>query len=67
VLVTHHVDEIPPGFTHALLLGDGGVVARGPLDEVLTAERLSAAYGRPLLLERRHDRWWSIAQPNSRQ
>jgi iron complex transport system ATP-binding protein len=60
VLVTHHVDEIPPGFTHALLLGDGGVVARGPLEEVLTAERLSAAYGRPLLLERRHDRWWSV-------
>jgi iron complex transport system ATP-binding protein len=60
VLVTHHVDEIPPGFTHGLLLGDGGVVARGPLDDVLTADRLSAAYGRPLLLERRHDRWWSV-------
>lgn len=61
VLVTHHVDEIPPGFSHALLLGDGGVVARGPLEDVLTAERLSAAYGRPLLLERRHGRYWSVA------
>lgn len=61
VLVTHHVDEIPPGFTNGLLLGAGRVVAAGGLDEVLTAERLTAAFGRPLLLERRHDRWWSIA------
>jgi iron complex transport system ATP-binding protein len=60
VLVTHHVDEIPPGFTHALLLADGGVVARGPLAEVLTAERLSAVHGRPLLLEQRHGRYWSV-------
>jgi iron complex transport system ATP-binding protein len=60
VLVTHHVDEIPPGFTHGLLLGDGGIVARGPLEAVLTAEGLSAAYGLPLLLERRHGRWWSV-------
>lgn len=61
VLVTHHVDEIPPGFTHALLLGDGGVVAKGPVADVLTAERLSAVHGRPLLLEQRHGRYWSIA------
>ena len=37
VLVSHHVEEIPPGFTHALLLRDGRVVAQGVLDEVLTA------------------------------
>jgi iron complex transport system ATP-binding protein len=61
VLVTHHVDEIPPGFTHALLLADGAVVAAGPLGDVLTGEALSAAFGRPLLLERRHGRFWSIA------
>ena len=63
VLVTHHVDEIPPGFTHGLLLGEGRIVAAGPLDEVLTAPALSATFARPLLLERRHDRWWSIAAP----
>lgn len=63
VLVTHHVDEIPPGFTHALLLRDGTVAAAGPLDEVLTAASLSATFGTALLLERRHGRWWSIATP----
>ena len=39
VLVSHHVEEIPPGFTHALLLRDGRVVAAGPLDDVLTEEQ----------------------------
>ncbi len=42
VLVTHHVEEIPPGFTHALLLREGRVVAQGLLDDVLTAENLSS-------------------------
>jgi iron complex transport system ATP-binding protein len=45
VLVTHHVEEIPPGFTHAMLLREGGVVASGPLHEVITAEHLSATFG----------------------
>ena len=63
VLVTHHVDEIPPGFTHGLLLAGGRIVAAGPLVDVLTADALSTAFARPLLLERRHDRWWSIAAP----
>jgi iron complex transport system ATP-binding protein len=64
VLVTHHVDEIPPGFSHGLLLAEGRVVAAGPLAEVLTARSLSRTFGRPLLLERRHHRWWSIAAPS---
>ena len=50
VLVTHHVEEIPPGFTHALLLRGGQVVAAGPLDEALTARSLSATFGVPLQL-----------------
>ena len=41
VMVTHHVEEIPPGFTHALLLADGRMHAAGPIDEVITGERLS--------------------------
>lgn len=45
VMVTHHVEEIPLGFTHALLLADGAVQAAGVLDEVITAENLSAAFG----------------------
>jgi len=57
VLVTHHVEEIPPGFTHALVLRAGRVVAAGPIAEVLTAETLSAAFGLPLLLDRRDGRY----------
>ena len=59
VLVTHHVEEIPAGFTHVLMLADGRVQAAGPLAEVLTEGALSACFGLPLGLERRHDRWWA--------
>ena len=55
VLVTHHVDEVPIGMTHALLLRDGQVVAAGPMSEALTAETLSDCFGLPLVLERRSD------------
>nr|WP_239075501.1 ABC transporter ATP-binding protein [Planosporangium flavigriseum] len=48
VLVTHHVEEIPPGFTHALLVREGGVVAAGLLRDTLTAENLSKTFGLPL-------------------
>ena len=51
VLVTHHVEEIPPGFTHALLLAEGQVVASGFLDEVLTSENLSSAFGQSIGLD----------------
>jgi iron complex transport system ATP-binding protein len=57
VLVTHHVEEIPPGFTHALLLQGGRAVAAGPLDEVLTAEALGRLFGVRLVLDRRDGRW----------
>lgn len=59
VLVTHHVDEIAPGFTHALLLRAGRVLAAGPLDTTVTEATLSACFGRPLRRERRHGRWWA--------
>jgi iron complex transport system ATP-binding protein len=48
VLVSHHVEEIPPGFTHALLLRRAQVVAAGPLERVLTAPTLSETFGMPL-------------------
>jgi iron complex transport system ATP-binding protein len=48
VLVTHHVEEVPVGTTHALLLSRGSVVAAGPVREVLTAPLLSRAFGLPL-------------------
>ena len=48
VMVTHHVEEIPTGVTHALLLRDGAVQAAGTIDETLTDEHLSATFGLPL-------------------
>ncbi|HEV7148320.1 MAG TPA: ABC transporter ATP-binding protein [Pedococcus sp.] len=64
VLVTHHVEEIPPSFTDVLLLRDGRIVAQGPLELTLTEENLSATFGMPLELERRGDRWTARARPN---
>ncbi|PYF98955.1 iron complex transport system ATP-binding protein [Georgenia satyanarayanai] len=57
VLVTHHVEEIPAGFTHGLLLRDGRVEATGPLEEVLTPQHLSRAFGLDLEVERHRGRW----------
>jgi iron complex transport system ATP-binding protein len=51
-LVTHHVEEIPPGFTHLVMLRGGRVVTAGAIDETLDAEALSATFGVPLTLER---------------
>jgi iron complex transport system ATP-binding protein len=62
VLVTHHVEEIPVGFTHGLLLRAGSVVAAGPLEQVLTAELLGATFGLPLVVERRDGRWAARAR-----
>lgn len=59
VLVTHHVEEIPPGFTHALLLSEGRAVAQGPIDQVITAENLSAAFGQPIALQREGGRFFA--------
>lgn len=50
VMVTHHVEEIPVGFTHVLLLRDGAVVAAGPVEETLTAQNLSDTFGMPIAL-----------------
>jgi iron complex transport system ATP-binding protein len=61
VLVTHHVEEIPPGFTHLLLLRDGKVHAAGPVGQVLTAQTLTDAFGTPLQVERVGDRWTARA------
>ncbi len=57
VLVTHHVEEIPPGFTHALVLRAGEVVAAGPIVDTLTAPVLSRAFGVPVVLVAEGGRW----------
>jgi iron complex transport system ATP-binding protein len=61
VLVTHHVEELPPGVTHVLLLREGGIVAAGLARDVLTDEHLSATFGLPLSVERRDGRWYARA------
>jgi iron complex transport system ATP-binding protein len=62
VLVTHHVDEVPPGITHVLMLRQGTVLARGPIESTLTTERLSECFDLDLRLERRADgRWTAFA------
>ncbi len=57
VLVTHHVEEIVPGFTHALLLRAGRLVAAGPLRTTLTSARLGATFGADLRLTHRTGRY----------
>jgi prolyl oligopeptidase len=61
VLVTHHTEEIPPGFTHALLLRNGRVLASGALDGTLSAEALSECFDTNVTLERRAGRFIALA------
>ena len=63
VMVTHHVEEIPAGFTHVLLVRDGRTVAAGPLATTLSAPALSACFAVDLLLRRDGDRWTCRAAP----
>ena len=51
VLVTHHVEEIPPGFSHCMLLAEGKVVAAGLLSDVLTSDNLSEAFGQSITVD----------------
>ncbi|EEH64026.1 ABC transporter, ATP-binding protein [Gleimia coleocanis DSM 15436] len=57
VMVTHHVEEIPPGFTHAALMKDGKVLHAGPIAGVLTNDKVSETFGLPLQVELRNGRW----------
>ncbi|MGB7980270.1 MAG: ABC transporter ATP-binding protein [Candidatus Nanopelagicales bacterium] len=63
VLVTHHVEEIPAGFTHALLMRAGQVVAAGPIGDVLTGRTLSETFGTRLRSGRVRGRYWARAVP----
>ncbi|MER5629887.1 ABC transporter ATP-binding protein [Streptomyces nitrosporeus] len=57
VLVTHHLEELPPGTTHAMLLRGGRRLAAGPVGETLTGELVSACFGHPVRLFRDEGRW----------
>jgi iron complex transport system ATP-binding protein len=61
VLVTHHVEEIPVGYSHVLLLRAGRTVAAGPIGDTLTDETLSAAFGMSLQLQARRGRFFAYA------
>jgi len=62
VLVTHHVEEVPDGFTHAMLLRRGTVLMAGPIEDVFTAKNLSRCFGVPLEIERHEKRWRAWAR-----
>jgi iron complex transport system ATP-binding protein len=61
VLVTHHVEEIPQQFTHAMLLAQGAVVAAGPLPEVVTGAALGRTFGTPIQVGRYAGRYFAVA------
>jgi iron complex transport system ATP-binding protein len=63
ILVTHHLEEVPEGVTHAMLMRKGGVLAAGPVGEVFTELRLSQCFGIPLIVERTGPRWTARAIP----
>ena len=63
VLATHHLEELPPSITHAALLRAGGLVAAGPVGDVLRAAPLSACFGLDLSVERRNGRWSATTTP----
>jgi iron complex transport system ATP-binding protein len=61
LFVTHHVEEIPTGFSHVLLLRGGRVVGAGPIAATLTGDGLTACFGLPLAVTARDGRWAAVA------
>ena len=57
--MTHHVEEIPPGFTHVAVLAGGRILAAGPIAQTLTAEVLSAAFGLPIAVTEQSGRYFA--------
>lgn len=61
ILVTHHLEELPTTTTHALLIADGGVVAQGPAESVITTDPVSLAFAHPIEVRRDEGRWTARA------
>ena len=59
IMVTHHVEEIPEGFTHVMLLKEGRVTAAGEISDILTSENLTSTFDVPLLVSREGGRYWA--------
>ena len=66
ILVTHHVEEIPPNFTHAMLLSHGTVTSRGSVHSVIDSGPMSEAFEVPLIIETMDDRWFARSWRPSR-
>jgi iron complex transport system ATP-binding protein len=62
VLATHHLEELPPGTTHAALLHGGTFVAAGPVETTLTDDALSQTFGMRISIARRGGRWTAFAE-----
>ena len=63
VLITHHVEEIPMGFTHALVIASGKIVSSGPIDTVITSETLSIAFDFPIEVSHHSGRFFARRSP----
>ncbi|MCX6428896.1 MAG: ATP-binding cassette domain-containing protein [Actinobacteria bacterium] len=61
ILITHHIEEIPRGTTHALLLKDGKIAVSGPIDDVITSEHISSVFNVAISVNKSNDRFWATA------
>jgi iron complex transport system ATP-binding protein len=59
IVVTHHIEEIPVGTTHALILKDGGIAVSGPIADVITTEHMSAVFGINILVSAENGRFFA--------
>lgn len=62
ILVTHHIEEIPEGTTHALLIQHGHIAVSGPVDDVITTEHVSAVFGLPIAVAKEGARFFARPQ-----
>ena len=61
ILVTHHIEEIPTGTTHALILKDGAIAVSGPIADVITSEHMTAVFGLPITVSHDGERFTARA------
>jgi iron complex transport system ATP-binding protein len=61
ILVTHHIEEIPTGTTHALLIKDGAIAVSGPVDQVITSDHVSAVFSTPITVTSESGRFFARA------
>lgn len=67
VMITHHLEEIPYGFTHAMLLDEGTVIAQGLIEDVLTSENVSQAYHQPIEVQHDDGRFYARRARSARR